>query len=142
MFENTRARFLQEHKDVFLQTTLRNLISKTLSNLIDNKNMQEWKEILAYCVTYSEDGGKKLANELGDALLQKNQVDSAIICYIVANNFEATLELWDKKLRKELSQADYKIRSIIMHKTLEKVYALKDISHYSSHNSTMDRLIM
>ena len=133
---------MNEHKDPYLQTTLNNLVHKKFSNLIESKNLREWKETLAYCVTYSEDCGKKLALELGNNLLQMNQIDSAIICFIVANAFGATLELWDKKLRAALKQAPYKERSMLIHKTFEKVFILKALTRNQDSHIALDTLLM
>lgn len=56
--------------------------------MIETKTLHEWREILAYFIIYSEDGGKALAGELAEELeKKKNDQDSALLCYIVANDF-------------------------------------------------------
>lgn len=112
--------------------------------MVDSKKLHEWKEILAYCVTYSNDGGKQLAMELGNELLQKrNDVDSAIICFIVANAFAPTLDLWMRKLRAELTKVHYyKDRAKLIHKTFEKAFVLRGITHCFEPNTAFDELIL
>ena len=141
----TKDRFLQTHTDPFLQTTFSHIISRNLSQLVDSKRLHEWKEILAYCVTYSNDGGKQLAMELGNELLQKrNDMDSAIICFIVANAFAPALDLWMRKLRHDLEKVNqqYKERAKLVHKTLEKVFVLRMITRSFEPNGAFDELIM
>lgn len=144
LFEKTRDRFLLTHSDPFLQTTFANIISKNLNKLVDNKQLHEWKEILAYCVIYSEDGGRKLAKELGSELLSKrNDIDNAIICFIVANEFAMALNLWMRKLKHELGRAkNTKEKSRLIHKIFEKAYILKTITKSFDSNQLFDELIM
>ena len=124
VFAKVKDRYLEQHKDVFLNSTLRHVLSKNLPNLIDGKTLHEWREILTYCVTYSNDGGKQLALELGRELLQKrNDLDKALICFMVANDFGAVLDLWNKKLQLALTRTHYKEHSMLVHKTLNRIFA-------------------
>lgn len=135
---------MQSHSDPFLQTTFANIISKNLAKLVDNKQLHEWKEILAYCVIYSDDGGKKLAKELGNELLSKrNDVDNAIICFIVANEFALTLNLWMRKLKQDLGRArNSKEKSRLIHKIFEKAYVLRNVTRCFEANQLFDELVM
>ncbi len=143
LFTKTKEKFLQTHKDPFLQTTFSHVISRNLSNLIDSKAFYEWKEVLAYCVTYSTDGGKQLAMNLGNELLQKrNDVDSAIICYIVANAFGSALELWTRKLSHALRQVDRRQRPLLLHRTFEKAFALRMITRSFESSPAFDALVV
>jgi hypothetical protein len=49
---------------------------------------QNWKESLAYVLSYIEDGSQEmnaLVQELGDELLNKKKdINSAIACYMIA----------------------------------------------------------
>ena len=144
LFVKTKERFLETHTDPFLQTTFSHIISRNLANLVDSKKLHEWREILAYCVTYSNDGGKQLAMELGNELLQKrNDMDSAIICFIVANAFSPALELWMRKLRNEMMKTNHtKERTRLVYKTFEKVFVLRAITRSFEPNKLFDELIM
>lgn len=144
LFNKTRDQFLQNHSDPFLQTTFANIISKNLNKLVDNKQLHEWKEILAYSVIYSDDGGKKLAKELGNELLSKrNDIDNAIICFIVANEFALALNLWMKKLKHELGKAkNTKQKSRLIHKIFEKAFILRSITNSFEPNQLFDELVM
>ncbi len=143
LFAKTKDRFLQSHKDVFLQSTFTHVISRNLASLIDGKTLHEWKETLAYCVTYSNDGGKQLAMELGNELLHKcNDADSAIICYIVANAFGPALELWSKKLVAVYAQARHRERLMLLHRTFEKVLVLRMITKSFDPSPLFDSLLI
>ena len=125
----TKARYLDEHKDLFMQTTFKNVVSANLSKLIDAKSLHEWKEILAYCITYSSDGGKQLAGELGNELLQKrNDLEGALICFLVANSFNSAIALWERKLKNAIHQANRRDRPIIFQRLFEKIIMFKTIT--------------
>lgn len=144
LFVKTRDNFLRNHSDPFLQTTFSYIISKDLFKLVDSKQLHEWKEILAYCVIYSNDGGKQLAKELGNELLNKrNDIDNAIICFIVANDFSLALNLWMRKLKMELGKAkNNKERARLVHKVFEKAFMLRTITRTLESNPVFDELIM
>lgn len=111
--------------------------------MVEAKNLHEWKEILAYCVTYSADGGRQLAMELGNELLTKrNDTDSALICFIVAYAFEETVKLWNIKLKSEMKKAHYKEHPNLIRRTLEKVLAFKRITKSNEGSAIFDTLIL
>lgn len=62
---------------------------------------QNWKESLAYVLSYIEDGTQEmnaLVQELGDELLNKKKdINSAIACYMIAQNLETVVDLWKKR---------------------------------------------
>jgi len=64
-------------------------------------NNQNWKESLAYVLSYIEDGTQEmnaLVQELGDELLNKKKdINSAIACYMIAQNLETVVDLWKKR---------------------------------------------
>jgi hypothetical protein len=68
------------------------------SSLIKNQN---WKESLAYILSYEEDESLELNNlvqELGDELLNKKKdINSAIACYMISKNLETVVDLWKKR---------------------------------------------
>eukprot|EP00831_Metopus_contortus_P080925 TRINITY_DN8387_c0_g1_i4.p1 TRINITY_DN8387_c0_g1~~TRINITY_DN8387_c0_g1_i4.p1 ORF type:complete len:297 (+),score=17.99 TRINITY_DN8387_c0_g1_i4:132-1022(+) len=126
-----------------LQGTFSSIIQKNYQQLIDTRTLHEWKGILAYGVTYSEDGGRKLAQELGTDLLQKrNDPDSAIICFIVANAFSAATELWCRKMKQELLNVHHKDHFKIFREYFEKAYVLRLITHSYEPNAFWDTLVL
>jgi hypothetical protein len=58
-----------------------------------------WKETLAYIIAYEdEEKLKDVAKQLGDQLLNlKKDINSAIICYILAQELELVVDLWKKR---------------------------------------------
>jgi len=58
-----------------------------------------WKESLAYILSYVEGNEKQaLVTELGDELLtKKKDINSAIICMIIAKQVESVIDLWKKR---------------------------------------------
>ena len=143
VFIKAKERYLEQHKDPFLQSTLLHLLARNLSSLIEPKSLHEWKEILAYCVTYSNDGGKQLALELGRELLQKrNEVDKALVCFIVANDFGSALELWNHKLQSALSRTHHKEHSMILQRSFEKALIFKTITRSEQPHRLFDALVL
>lgn len=125
-----------------MQATFKSLITMNLSQLIDAKSLHEWKEILAYCVTYSTDTGKQLANELGRELREKrNDLDAAVVCFIVAGNFDSALELWDRRLRAAVSKSNRRERAMLFQRAFEKILTLKTIAKNYDTNDTFDDFI-
>jgi len=142
LFNKTRLRYLEENKDIFLQSTFKNIVTRNLSKLIDVKTLHEWKEILAYCVTYSEDNGEILAMELGTELLKRNDADSALLCFIIAKNYEGALEIWNKKLVQQISKLRKREIPILFHKVFEKMIVLKTIIKNYDTSELFDQFIL
>jgi len=58
-----------------------------------------WKECLAYIIAYEDENKlKEVAKDLGDQLLKtKKDINSAIVCYILAHETDMVIDLWKKR---------------------------------------------
>ena len=60
----------------------------------------KWTESLAYLLSYVEDEGElaQLVHELAEELLNKKRdINSAIACYMIAQDHEIVFDLWKKR---------------------------------------------
>lgn len=60
------------------------------------QGLTTWKEQIAYVISHGEEKNKvDLCNRLGDELLKKKKdPNAAIICYLIADNCSAVIDLW------------------------------------------------
>ncbi len=117
---------------MFIKNTLAQIVENRIQELVEGKHLNEWRETLAYSITYSEDRGKALANVLAERLLKGNNINHAILCFIIGNSFGRALELWDKKMRTFLASSPV-ARPQVLQKLFEKAIVFKTvIKHYGS----------
>jgi len=64
---------------------IKKLVDEEEEELVNDMSHKNWKEALAYCLSYAEPTKiEEWANKLGDELEKKKDHNSAIICFIVA----------------------------------------------------------
>ena len=70
------------------------------TKLVENSNLDSWKEVLAAVLTYTDQNTKySLAGKLGDRLASQPGSDSlvlAIQCYLVAGDLDKLVSTWLK----------------------------------------------
>jgi hypothetical protein len=113
--------FFNQHKDPFVKEIINSVSKKNFSDVLDqvasleqmpNQPLRElghctWRESLAYVLAYHNDSKlKEVAKSLADQLLKnKIEINSAIFCYILANELDMVTDLWKKR-------ALYQIRKV------------------------------
>jgi len=105
--------FFNQHKDPFVKEIINAVAKKDFSDLLDqvasleqmpNQQLRQlghctWRESLAYVLAYHNEGKlKEVAKSLADQLLKnKTDINSAIVCYILANELDMVTDLWKKR---------------------------------------------
>jgi hypothetical protein len=86
------------HKDGFVKNIISSISKNDFTEVIETSSCS-WKETLAYMIAYEDDEKiKEVAKELGDQLLQqKKDINSAIVCYILAAELDLVTDLWKKR---------------------------------------------
>jgi hypothetical protein len=91
-------------KDPYVKTHLKCIVNDDFKDLVTSGSLlktHNWKESLAYLLSYVEDGSPEmtsLVQELGDELLNKKKdINSAIACYMIALSLETVVDLWKKR---------------------------------------------
>ena len=86
------------HKDGCVKNIISSISKNDFTEVIE-KSECSWKETLAYMIAYEDDEKiKEVAKELGDQLLQqKKDINSAIVCYILAAELDLVTDLWKKR---------------------------------------------
>ena len=86
------------HKDNFVKNIISSISKNEFTEMIDSSACS-WKETLAYMIAYESDTKiREVAKDLGDNLLQhKKDINSAIVCYILANEMDLVTDLWKKR---------------------------------------------
>jgi hypothetical protein len=104
LFEKIKEEYFSNVcKDQYVKVIVKSIVQEdfkellTSSSLLKNSN---WRETLAYILSYVEDDRElnTLVQELGDELLNKKKdINSAISCYMIAQNLETVVDLWKKR---------------------------------------------
>lgn len=110
--------------------------------MVKETPLDKWKETLGYSISCEADGGQEQALKLGKALLENKDVNAAILCLIIANNFDMVMELWEQRLREELSHIGRKNHPILFSKLFEKIIVLKTICKNYGATSRFDEFTM
>ena len=105
LFEKIKADYFASQKDNFVKQVIFAISSNDFDPIIEQSvssgpgQICSWKETLAYIIAYEdEDKLKEVAKKLGDQLLNlKKDVNSAIICFILAQELELVVDLWKKR---------------------------------------------
>jgi len=75
------------------------IIDQATSTTLGQLPCCTWKECLAYIIAYEDEAKlKEVAKDLGDQLLKmKKDINSAIVCYILAHETDMVIDLWKKR---------------------------------------------
>lgn len=122
LWNKTQEAYFNHHPKPFM-TVLSSIIKEDLHSLVKDTDLTQWKAILAILCTYakSEDVAI-LCGLLGDRLkAEKQDADSATICYITAGNIEKTVEIWAKNTQ---------IDRAALQSLIEKVSILRKAINY------------
>lgn len=84
-------------KDPFVQTVLKRIVDEDEEQLVLESANKNWKEALAYCLSYSKENVDKLTEKLGDELQKKKDFNSAIVCFILSKNIQKVAHLWKQR---------------------------------------------
>jgi len=86
VYDRIKEEYFQMQKDPFVQTVLKRIVDEDEEQLVLESANKNWKEALAYCLSYSKENVDKLTEKLGDELQKKKDFNSAIVCFILSKN--------------------------------------------------------
>ena len=69
-----------------MSQVIKKIIDEDHESLIIETAHKNWKEALAYCLSYSGKKVVEMTEKLGDELQKKKDFNSAIICFILSKN--------------------------------------------------------
>lgn len=101
VLEQIKEEYFNVNKDKFVTTVIKSLVNGSIKELVLDLAQSNWKEALAYALSFTQRGDiKGLVEEIANELYQKKRdVNSAIICYMISQNIQKVSELW--RLRSE-----------------------------------------
>ena len=105
LFESIKKEYFAQQKDTFVKEVILAISSNNFDSIIEQcvsvapTQICSWKETLAYIIAYEDENKlKEVSKQLGDQLLKtKRDINSAIICYILAQELDTVVELWKKR---------------------------------------------
>jgi protein transport protein SEC31 len=100
LFLKAKEIFFGINKDNFVKNTVKSIVNDEIDELVTNSTFKNWKEALAYCLSYSKAKKREeLANALAEDLLEKKKdPNSALICFMIARNISRVIDLWRRRL--------------------------------------------
>jgi len=110
-----------------------------LSNAVQQKQA-DWKEQLAYILSYSSGHEKQeLAFNLGEDLVSKRDMNSAMICFMISRDVERVVTLWKKRTLFFLKKGSDRNDSLFQ--LVEKAVLLKSVVKETKSFNEMDMIL-
>ena len=121
---------------------MRSIVEHKVEDIIDSKRLGDWKETLAYCLTYSSEAeSKKLAEQIAQLLFEKRKdIDSAIIAYMISNNFHKLMQLWTNRLITSLKKCQGRNKIKFIQPFFEKILIYKTSAKSFEGDALMDTI--
>jgi len=96
VFEQIKEEYFANNKDSFVSTIIKSIVDDDIEDLVMDLAQSNWKEAIAYTLSYTPKSGiKGLVEKIAEHLLHKRRdVNSAIICYMISTNIQKLAELW------------------------------------------------
>ncbi len=77
---------------------MRSIVEEDLKELTQFKQ-SNWKEQISYILSYSKGEEKKeFALNLGEELVAKRDLNSAMICFMLSKDIEKVVDMWKKRI--------------------------------------------
>lgn len=94
--EQIKAEYFTQNKDSFVSTVIKGIVNKETEEMIMDLAQTNWKEALAYSLSFTPKAKfKELVERIAEQLYQKKRdINSAIICYMISHNIDKLSELW------------------------------------------------
>lgn len=129
LLNKTKADYFSKTKDLFVRNIFSSIINKNFEALLDYNVIKEWREYILYANSYlNHPKFASFAYSIAEKLSNTEEIYSAIVCFILGQNFGKCLELLHSKFLKETENANTKIeKDFLLHNLFEEVIALKYI---------------
>lgn len=126
LFDRIKNEYLKTTKDLYVKNILSNVINRKFEELLKFNVTSYWKDYIIYSKTYlSDDEFREFANLLSNQLRNSGLVKQAIVCSILAYNFEATTQLIFTTYKEQAENLSCEEAEILLHVTFEKIMLLK-----------------
>jgi len=99
---------------------------------------------MLYALTYLKVKGDfhKFANSLGEKLLACNDSYSAIICFILSENYERCVGILHENYIKDCEKINKYEKQVALQNLFEEVLSIKYIMEFNARNETTDQIFM
>lgn len=142
LFHRTKQEFFKKNKDLFVKNIFSSIINNDFDALLEYNVLKDWKEYILYSKTYlSNEKFIQFANAIADKLAASNEVNTAIICYILSENYEKCIELIYKNYIKDTAKMSKKEKKNSTQNTFEIVISLKYVLQQNTQNEYFDNLV-
>ena len=122
LWEETRAKYFESHKMPFIRQVMKNVSNSTLSEMVAESELDNWKETLSICITYTTTAKyRELVNQLAARLEESGRFIPAVVCYICSSNIDKSIEMWTTKIHTKLSDGQDGSALLALHAAIEKV---------------------
>ncbi len=143
LLNKTKAEYFSRNKDLFIRNIFSSIINKNFEALLDFNVIKEWKEYILYAKTYLNDPKfSSFAYSIAEKLSNTEEIYSAIVCFILGQNFEKCIELLYKKYLKDTENISKTEKQLLLHNLFEEIIALKYIlDSPQNSNDSFDRIM-
>jgi hypothetical protein len=142
LFNRTKQEFFKKNKDLFVKNIFSSIINNDFDALLEYNVLKDWKEYILYSKTYlSNEKFIQFANAIADKLAASNEVSTAIICYILAENYDKGIELLYKNYVKDTAKMSKKEKRYSTQTTFEIVISLKYVLQQNTPNEFFDNIV-
>ena len=143
LLNKTKNEYFGKNKDLFIRNIFSSIINKNFEALLDYNVIKEWKEYILYAKTYLNDiKFSSFAYEIAEKLSNTEDIYSAIVCFILAQNFEKCIELLYKKYLSEIENVTKAEKNFCLHNLFEETIAIKYILDNSQNNNEFFDIII
>jgi len=128
LLNKTKAEYFSKNKDLFIRNIFSSIINKNFEALLDYNVIKEWKEYILYAKTYLNDPKfSSFAYSIAEKLSNTEEIYSAIVCFILGQNFGKCIELLHHKYLRDSEIISKTEKQFLLHNLFEEVIALKYI---------------
>ena len=138
-FKSTIKSYVTSCNDPFVKNVIRYLVEDQIEDLVLNYSLDEWKECVALCINFPQNFKKHMEQLANRFIQERNDYDTAMLCYILSKNFMRLLETFASASEKyQRGSTDH---SIFLLNTVEKIIGLRLLVSYYEPNNIVDRFL-
>ncbi len=142
-FKSTIKSYVTSSNDPFVKNVIRYLVDDQIEDLVLNYSLDDWKECVSLFISLSQKQNssfKQYMEQLANRFIQeRNDYDTALLCYILSKNFLRILETFAAAAEK-YHQGSFE-HSVFLFNTVGKILALKQLVGYYDPNSLVDKFL-
>jgi hypothetical protein len=144
LINKTKNEYFSRNKDLFIRNIFSSIINKNFESLLDYNVIKEWKEYILYAKTYLNDAKfASFAYSIGEKLSNNDDIYSAIVCFILGQNYSECINLLYNKYLKDIENSNNKTeRQYHLHNLFEEMMPLKYILSGGQNNNEISDIIL